>query len=479
MSMTLATVRRVAALAFLAVSTGAAGAAAQPVPDPPPAPQPDAEPEPEPAPEPGPAPEPPGPSEEVLALERRIAELEARQRDWEARWQAEHDKQKPEAAKPEPGVEAEPKPDAVIVEAVAGKGITVKTANERFAVNLKSRFQVRDTIAHEDDETENEIQIRTLRFTLSGNVLDKDLRYLLQLAFGGNDFEKDSPSPIFDAFVEYVGIRDLNLRVGQFFVPFDRARTIRESALQLVDRPQLVRELTLDRDVGLMLSSSDLFGTGVLGYHLFVGGGEGKNRFGGSELGPLAVARVVVRPWGTFDDDIEGDLGRKPEPHLALGVAGAYNHHTNRVNSTYGTTLALGTADYFHGAADVVFKHSGFALLGEGVLRHAREDFIDGEIDGEPAREWTRSGYGYLVQASMMLNDYLELVGRWEHLFAWGDTDPTLQKLAETQGRQAGGGFNVYFNGHAFKVQADYHYGFGEDTSDTRHVARVALDATF
>ena len=118
--------------------------------------------------------------------------------------------------------------------------------------------------------------------------------------FGTGDFETGNPSPLFDAWVEYTKLRDLNLRVGQYFVPFDRARTVRESGLQFVDRQIAVRELTLDRDVGLMASSSDLFGLNQwLAYNLFIGGGDGRNRIGGAVMGPILVGRVAVRPFGS------------------------------------------------------------------------------------------------------------------------------------------------------------------------------------
>src|SRR5205085_2142840 len=130
-------------------------------------------------------------------------------------------------------------------------------------------------------------------------------------------------------YLEYVGVRDANLKVGQFFVPFDRARTIRESALQFADRQQVVKELTLDRDIGVAVSSNDLFGlNGWLGYALYVGTGEGKNQFGPRAPWPLVSARVVVRPFGNFDDDQEADLSREWRPRLAIGIAGAYNHET-------------------------------------------------------------------------------------------------------------------------------------------------------
>ena len=368
---------------------------------------------------------------------------------------------------PPPTITAEP-----------GRGIQVKVG-ERFSFGVRARFQLRDTWLHADGSDTNEIQVRTLRLSLFGNVLSPDLRYTIQLAFGGNDFENGSASPIFDAFIDSTHWRDLNVRVGQFFVPFDRARTIREFALQFVDRQQVVRELTLDRDVGVMLSSTDLFGLGErLGYQFFVGGGDGRNRFAAYVPGPLTVLRLTVRPFGLFDDDQEGDVGRGTRPRLAVGLAAAYNWRTSRRNSTYGTAFTAGTTNYTNLAADVVFKYRGFSLLAEGLWRKASEDAVEGTVNGVPTREPTRSGWGYFVQGGQMVSSQVELTARWEELFARGGTDPQLVQLVRTQGRQVGGGFNVYLNGHAFKIQGDYFYVFGPE-GDPRHLARLQLDATF
>ena len=375
----------------------------------------------------------------------------------------------------------EEKKKGVSVSAAPGKGLTVTTNDGRFGLTIRTRAQLRETLARDQDKTTNEINVKTLRLVTQGHVLTTDLKYNIQLAFGTNDFETGNPSPIFDAFVDYTRVRDLNVRAGQYFVPFDRARTIREFALQLVDRQQVVQELTLDWDVGLMLYSSDLGGlNGLLGYHLFIGGGEGRNRFGGQATGGIYVARLVVRPWGAFDEDQEGDLQRLPKPRLAIGVAGGYNQDTNRQRSTTGNTLTLGTLDYRHAAADVVFKYSGFSFLGEAVVRTAGQDFIEGtNASGATIREYSRSGWGYFLQAGMMLSPLVEVAARWDHLFAFDGTDPALVTQVNTQGRQVGGGLNVYLNGHAFKLQTDYFYIFGEDRSAGRHVARLQLDASF
>jgi hypothetical protein len=415
-----------------------------------------------------PAPEQPAPTPpsevapaDVRVLEQRIAVLEeqARARDVAAANKATASK-------------------AVTVTAQPGKGLGVVSGDGRFAFNLRARFQLRNTFVDGPSPDTNETSIRTLRLITSGHVLTPDLRYVIQLAFAANDYEKDNASPIFDAYVEYVGVRDANLRAGQFFVPFDRARTMREFALQLVDRPQVVRELTLDRDVGLMLSSTDLFGTKILGYNAFVGAGEGRNRVGGVKPGPLTVGRLALRPWGMFDDDIEADIGREERPRLAMGVAAAYNVHTSRQNSTYGATFTQGTVHYEHIAADLVFKYAGFSLLAEAVARRANVHSKSGVVDGKPVRDLTRSGYGYLAQAGMMVHRLVEVTARWEQLFAASGSDPLLHKQVDQIGNQVGGGANVYLNGHAFKIQADYIRAFGEVPGGTQTV-RVQLDASF
>ncbi len=370
-------------------------------------------------------------------------------------------------------------PPPLIITAEPGRGVLVKSPDGLYSFGVRARLQARETYTHFGDTDTSEINIRTVRLTLHGNVLSPDLRYTVQLAFGGNDFETGSSSPIFDAFMDYTRFRDLNIRVGQFFVPFDRARTIREFALQLVDRQLVVRELTLDRDVGVMLSSTNLFGLDeLLGYQFFLGGGDGRNRFTAYAAGPITVLRLTLRPFGAFDDDQEADLTRAAKPRLALGVAGAYNFRTSRRNSTYGGAFNLGTTNYTHLAADLVFKYRGLSLLVEGLWRDAKADVIEKVVEGNATREPTRSGYGYFVQGGYMVTPKVEVAARWEKLFARTGTDPELVQLAQTQGKQIVGGVNLYLNGHAFKVQGDYVYIFGS-VGQARHLARLQLDASF
>lgn len=358
-----------------------------------------------------------------------------------------------------------------------GQGLSVATTDGRFSASVRGRIQVRNALqALPTGAVSDDFGIRTLRVQLAGNVLVPDLRYFLHLALGAADFEANNPSPLYDAWVEYTGLRDLHVRVGQLLVPLDRARTLREFGLQFVDRPNVVREFSLDRDVGVQLWSHNLFNTRWLGYQLFLGAGDGRNRVGtGAPLGPLVVARLQLRPWGVFDEDTEGDLTRERRPRLLLGVGGAYNVNSNRAQSTFGAVYTLGTTNYWHGAADLLFKYAGFSLMAEGLLRRATVDHMDQGTQ----REWTRSGWGYFVQAGVMAHRMVELTARWEQLGAFAGTDPTLQQLVDQQGHQVGGGLNVYLNGHLLKLQTDYFFLWGNDAAAGRHSFRLQLDASF
>ena len=370
----------------------------------------------------------------------------------------------------EAAVEAGP----VRVAAEPGQGIRIESRDGAFGLRVRPRAQLRDTVTiGSDGAVEHELAIRTLRLWVTGHLFTPDLRVAVQLALGPRD--ADGGSPVFDAWLESTRLRDAELRVGQFFVPFDRARTIREFALQLVDRPDVIRELSLDRDVGAMVSSSDLLGLrGRLGYALFVGTGQGKNRFSWRAPGALFAARLSARPFGAFDDDREGDLSRDRKLRLALGVAVAHNARATRKGSTTGEEWSGATFDYVHAAVDVVVKIAGFSLLAEALTRQASKD-AEGP---RGAAEWSRSAWGWLAQAGVMVHEKVEVAARYEHLVPRSGTDPKLVELAARQGQQVAAGANLYLNGHALKLQADWVHRFGAAGAG-EHLVRTQLDLSF
>jgi hypothetical protein len=362
-----------------------------------------------------------------------------------------------------------------------GRGVTMD-AGETFSLNLWGRLQVRSTTTWVSGskgtrEPEQSVRPSTVRLRLSGHVLDENVAYDVQLAFGSEDLEEGSP--IFDAFVELTHLRDLNVRVGQFFVPFDRARRMSEWGLQTIERSLSVRDLAWDRDVGVAIQSEDLFGLdGRLVYHLGVFGGEGRNLVGTRPLGFLYVARVGVRPFGDFDDDVESDLERREEVRMLIGAALAYDQRSARQDGNTGEFFELGSVDYLGLEADVMLKYRGLFVFGEILYRRASRAVISGiGPAGEPLFEWPREGFGYVLQAGYAPVVQTDVWLRWDHLRPHGPTDPAWVDEIARQGRELAVGTNYYANGHRLKLQAEYAYAFG-GRGDV-HQARLQLDASF
>ena len=211
------------------------------------------------------------------------------------------------------------------VSGAPGQGLTLKVG-DAFSLNLRSRIQLRYqwSASAKDEGPDRQIEqlvtIGTARLWFSGNVFVPELTYMIQLAVAGRDFRDGATSPIYDAYLDWKIHRDFNVRAGQFFVPFDRLRTVREWALQMADRPRPVLELTLDRDVGVAFYSERFLGArSPVAWRLGAFGGGGTNLTRGRQPGALVVGRLELRPLGPIDDDREGDLERRRIPGLALG----------------------------------------------------------------------------------------------------------------------------------------------------------------
>ncbi|MDX2092265.1 MAG: porin [Kofleriaceae bacterium] len=383
-----------------------------------------------------------------------------------------------------PAPEPPPKDTPIKLTAAAGKGITFK-AGDAFSLNLRARAQLRYQLHAPLPDTDGErivdetVQVGTLRLWIGGHTLTPKLLYMIQLALAERDYRDGVISPVFDAFLDYKAHRDLSIKVGQYFVPFDRLRTVREFALQLADRPRPVAELTLDRDVGVTVYSDGFLGT-PLAYRFGVFGGNGINRATATaEVGPLVVGRLELRPFGPIDDDSEGDLERRKKPGLALGAGAAANFNTDRTRSTTGGRFAE-TTSYYHLAADAVFKWQGFALQLEYLWRGASKLMFATETNGMVVTEYARPAQGWVAQASYTFDPPIELVGRASRMFAPSTSDPRLVDEIERLGQEYAAGANYYINGHQLKLQADWIGRSGTNgTHRFEHLVHVQIDATF
>jgi phosphate-selective porin OprO/OprP len=386
-----------------------------------------------------------------------------------------------------------------------GRGYTIRTPDERFSLTLRARIQGRVTLEHDPtpssvtvggqpftDPFRAEFTVRRARIVLSGNAYTRAFQYYLQLGLSPQDMESDLLIPLRDAYVTWTPHAAFSVRAGQMKVPFSRQRVISSGSLQFVDRAGANAELNLDRDIGVQLRSDDVWGH-RLGYSLGVFGGNGRGR-PLLDAGLLYVARVQLQPLGRFEDmDVEGDL-RRGAPRLSIGIAGAYNQRTPRAQSTLGSTVRLAPYDYLHATADVMFKWRGFSLQSEGLLRVADRPGSVGMLSGASVTEFSRSAWGYMVQASYQTASHLEVGARWSEVTAIdlsssgfgagplapgvATRDPRLfSGLGLRDGTRAshelGAVFSYYLVDHSVKFQTDAFYLFGDDPGDGRLQLRL------
>lgn len=369
--------------------------------------------------------------------------------------------------------------DAVdpMIEAELGKGV-VAHGNEDFSFQIRGRAQTRFTFEQpgaEDADPETYFQVRRLRLVFLAKVPAQDIQLYIQLGVAPPDMESDLLVPLRDAVVTWSPLRDFGLKIGQQKVPFNRERVISSSALQFVDRSIVNAELTLDRDMGVQAFSNDLFGLGDhLAYQVGIFNGDGRNRFVG-DTGLLYVARLEVRPFGKFDDSyVQADVERAPEPRMAIGLGVARNTDSVRERSTHSGTFEYAAFTYDHAEADVLFKASGFSVLGEAIYRRADRGEVTTSIEGGSLTETSRSAWGWSAAGGYVFPNGMEPSVRVAQVHPLEDIATDI--VSDQEIRAA---FSWYFHGHDLKWQTDYGLLGGDAHPDGDHEIRTQLQVYF
>lgn len=350
-----------------------------------------------------------------------------------------------------------------------GSGLKIETADDMFALTFRVRVQLRYELQHDHDgdETSNVFSVRRARLQFKGHVFGPHNKYYLQIAISPNDmgWQDGRPSftPIRNWELSFDYLRDFTVTIGQMKVNYNRQRVISSGDLQLPDRSRVTGEFTLDRDIGLKISSDDIGGIGYLRYALGIFNGEGRDAYRVDDLGMLYVARLEVVPTGDAGEDWsddEVDWNRSLRPSFV--IAGAYAFHDRAkldLGSRGDQPLDQGTTDFHQAQADLMFKAAGLSLTGEFQWRKGIREYGEGTVLDDmgmaiPApRVAARNGLGYFVQAGFLLPRVpLELTTRWGQIIGLGDASQTSLPDSE----EVGGGVSWYLARHSLKLQVDY-----------------------
>ncbi len=364
-----------------------------------------------------------------------------------------------------------------------GKGWTLSSKDKRFSIQMRGRIQFRYELEHPNrpmKETQHMLQIRRARLSLAGNVFSPHVKYYFQFGFSPRDMQNDLPTeagsirrnPLRDARIEFDRLRDFTVWMGQTKVPFSRQRVNSSANLNLVDRSIVSAEFNLDRDLGVQAYSKDLGGLGGrLAYYAGVYMGEGRNVFELSDPGMLYVGRVEVLPFGAFDDYTEGDVARSKKPGLSIGAAYGYHDRAHAARGNLGDLPPdLGTTDFHHMNADLLFKWYGVSFATAFHLRRGYNRISGGAVDDMDmliTAPDARQGLGWYAQLGYVVPKIpLEVVGRY------GLVQNKFGASSLPDSDEAGGGLNWYFIAHDLKLQLDYFRVWDETYGTTASDAR-------
>lgn len=393
---------------------------------------------------------------------------------------------------------------------VPGHGLEFESRDGLFALAIRLRAQILyqvergyDLEASSYDDPRQNLTLRRARIVFAGHMWGEKTQYKVELAVAPADLGMEklagnnppisngdnylSRSPLLDWYLQFSQIRDLNLRIGQYKVPYSRERVVSSGDLQFVDRTLLNQEFNLDRDIGFDVRSKDLFGwRNRLRFYLGIFNGDGHSQYELNDFGLMYLARAEFLPLGKFDDYTQGDLGRTRRPGISIGAAYA------RIENAVGSRGILGsrprdggTTDYDNVTADLTFRYAGLSLESVYFWRQGRRH-AGGAVDDEGvpvAVQAPRAGWGSGLQAGYLLPfTNLEVSGRYSAVRQVGASAQSSLR----DGDELAAAISFYFARHAYKLQGDWSRLWGEGIAGSgtafdegRDLYRAQLQAAF
>lgn len=249
---------------------------------------------------------------------------------------------------------ATPRPEAVSVETLAAEVETLKTKSSGWdkVLSRLPRISGYVQLGYEWTENTSTFFIKRVRLNLAGRIVPK-LDYRVQIEFA-------SPK-IVDAYLNYSPFRQLNVKLGEYKVPFSIENTeYPPLGFEFIEYPLALRKLMGFEDIcGLSATGRDMGATlyggffgrdgySILNYDLGVFNGEGINTKDRNRSKDIA-ARVTVKPLPGLQISGScywGEYGAEYLERIRYGVGACYDRGPAVVRAEWiGGTTGLPAGD--------------------------------------------------------------------------------------------------------------------------------------
>lgn len=348
----------------------------------------------------------------------------------------------PVAAPPAPGPEPAP---AVQPEPQVGYdgGYVIRSADGSAAVKINGRVQTQFDFEKPDEgDWEGAFLIRRARLKLSGHAIDDDLDYKFEIDAGRGEFT------LLEYWVEWAALPEaLQLRVGQWRIPYLREEITSSGKFELVSRALNAGAFGEDFDVGMAIHNGYASKKDGLGWVVGVFNGTGTSPRYEAEFEPVVDDQGELTGVELIDLNQTNVPGRL-QPAIAArigfnrGVTGYDQPDLDR--GPLGYSIAAGgvtrlDADddgesSYKATVDYLVHVAGLST--SGGLQYAVTTFD--EVDEDLTLMGAR------LQAGYMVTDHVQPAVRYARVW---NAD------AETSTTEYTGGVSVYFYGHDLKWQ--------------------------
>ncbi|HKY33298.1 MAG TPA: porin [Candidatus Polarisedimenticolia bacterium] len=331
---------------------------------------------------------------------------------------------------------------------------------DKAALIVSNRVQFRYTHEQPDmGDSKGSFRVRRAKTKFEGWIYTKNLTYELQMNWADtSNLGTTQQKFLEDALLNYDltrGRKALQIRGGQFKVPFGRQELTSSGSQQFVDRSIVSAEFARGRDIGLQIWGQTPKGTWEWRTGMF--NGNGVNRSSNDNDRFQVNGRVTWQPFGDVKYS-ESDFESTDRPLLA--VAAQYEQNNSQAPDPNGSQF---DREVFGG--DVVFKYKGLSLFGE-YFRRVNEPENAAAADFDTAGWHAQAGW-------FVYKRFVEVAGRYAVI------DPSDIAAANDHMIERGAALNWYINKHNLKLQSDYRQIENELTDRTNDEYRLQAQWIF
>ena len=338
------------------------------------------------------------------------------------------------------------------------KGFEFKTRDNRFMLQIRSRFQFRfatpedqDPVTFDDFSGEKKpaFKLNRARLKVGGYAFKPWLKYYWEYEL--------SQSNLLNYTIMVEKWDWLKFQVGQFKVEYTRERRISSGEQQMVDRSVINRPFTVDRQQGAEIYGR-LKGRGLADFNYWLGAftGTGRGNTENDDDNLMYFGRVQWNFMGRYLDFVGSDIEihEKPAGVLALNAATNRSPYTrfSQAGGGYLEGYENGQSGQYRvnqANVETAFMYAGFSWQSELHWKEIIDKYNNDQTDVL---------HGYYIQAGYFFHQCFDW---WPKPleFAMRNAGYMPNREADqTKKRETSAAFNWFFNGHSNKLTFETSY---------------------